>query len=136
MSKTKTEVQTRNSEVRKSIIEILKETECPITVSLILKALSQKNFWPNKTTVYRALKTLIKLGIVVEVNFLEGKKRYELAKRGILHHHHLVCKKCRKSICVNIEKRILKIQQDLEKSFGFQILDHNTEFFGICPKCQ
>lgn len=106
--------------------ELLNKKSGPIDVSQLVGQLKV-----NKTTVYRQLDKLVQNGVVQEINFGDGKKRYELAGR---HHHHLICDSCGKIIDIdncfpeNFEKTV-KIKN------GFEIKRHSVEFFGLCSQC-
>lgn len=82
----------------------------------------------NKTTIYRELPKMIADGSVVEVDFGDGKKRYELAKSD--HHHHAICTKCNLVKDVKVDERYL-----FPKVKGFSLIRHSVEFFGLCENC-
>ncbi len=101
--------------------------------------------YPNVglTTVYRTLDLLEQMGIVVKQNFGDGRCRYELAenpkKPG--HHHHLVCTSCRHVIeyddFVDEEVGLLrKVEKELSRKHGFQIVSHVIQFHGLCTTCR
>src|SRR5258706_15519243 len=108
--------------------DVLSKKSGPVDVSELVKKLRV-----NKTTVYRQLKKLIQKGLIQEIDFGDGKKRYETLKER--HHHHLVCNSCGKVSDVeeilptNTEKKIYKEQ-------GFKVTRHTVEFFGFCKGCQ
>lgn len=83
----------------------------------------------NKTTIYRELSKLVLEGEAVEVDFGDGKKRYELAKKD--HHHHAICTKCNLIKDVRINERGLDL-----KIKNFFIQRHSVEFFGLCNNCR
>lgn len=87
-------------------------------------------------TVYRTLQLLEKLNIIYRVNFDDGYNRYELNyNKGNHHHHHLICLNCGKVIEVKLD--LLEIlENEVEKEYGFKIVDHNVKFFGYCTDCQ
>ncbi len=112
--------------IKKLILNLLEKSTNPISVPEILNKISA-----NKTTIYRELDQFISSGLITEVHFGDGKKRYELARD---HHHHLVCKNCNKieDIEINEEKLLTKI----ENQSNFLIKTHTIEFFGLCNSCQ
>lgn len=87
-------------------------------------------------TVYRTLQLLEKLNIIYRVNFDDGYNRYELNyNKENHHHHHLICLNCGKVIEVKLD--LLEIlENEVEKEYGFKIVDHNVKFFGYCTDCQ
>lgn len=86
----------------------------------------------NKTTVYRQLDKLINKGLLIEVEFGDGKKRYELKSLG--HHHHIVCKKCGSLKDIEIDEE--KLLSGVYGTSDFVVESHNLEFFGYCKKCK
>lgn len=108
------------------IIKILTNVSKPVDVGTFVEKLKV-----NKTTVYRQLEKLIKDQIVIEIEFGDGKKRYEL--KSLDHHHHLICKKCGKLEDVTVDES--RIMKDLSSQSKFKIENHSLEFFGICESC-
>lgn len=110
-----------------NVIELISKSKLPVDVGFLVRKLGV-----NKTTVYRQIDKLIKEGQIIEVDFGEGKKRYEL--KSMSHHHHLICQKCAKLEDVVFEEK--DIFSKIEKNTRFKIVSHNLEFFGYCAKCQ
>jgi Fur family ferric uptake transcriptional regulator len=89
---------------------------------------------PGLTTVYRALESLVTLGLVQAVVLGDGERRYELVTPGE-HHHHLVCEKCRGS--VHLDKCLVEeLESTILKKYGFEVRSHVLEMFGLCSNCQ
>ena len=119
--------------VRKSIIEVLLKSSIPLSINDLISQLKSKKLSPNKTTFYREVFFLKDLRIAQEVEFGDGKKRYEISKS---HHHHIVCIKCGTVKDVQMEKDLLVEERKILKKMGFKPIDHSLEFFGLCLKCQ
>lgn len=117
----------RSTAIKKQILETFENTKYPISA---LELIAKVN--ANKTTIYRELFAFNSNGIIKEVDFGDGKKRYELSDRG--HHHHLICKKCNKIDDVFLDERYLL--KKVEKESSFKIENHSLEFFGVCHSCQ
>jgi Fe2+ or Zn2+ uptake regulation protein len=83
-------------------------------------------------TVYRTLEKLVTVGILEQVDFQEGKLRYEYAHH---HHHHAVCAKCGSVEDVK-DAGIEVVETNLKKQTGFLVTKHTLELFGICLNCQ
>ena len=84
-------------------------------------------------TVYKTLDLLKELGEVLEIglrddNHYDGNKPYP--------HPHLICTKCQKIMDGELEIAVKHIVQEVEQNFGFRILKHQLDFYGICPDCQ
>lgn len=123
----------RLSRVRDLMVAIFQKNHLPLSELEIRKSLSQKGIEVNKTTIYRALEHLKSKNLVQEVDFGEGKKRYELNSGK--HHHHLVCTECKKIDEVYIPGDIEKIERKIVKQKHFKITNHALEFFGLCNNC-
>lgn len=95
------------------------------------------------TTVYRTLDVLSGLGLVYKLDFGDGRARYELAMdtKGVRHHHHLVCTKCRKVVdyadFIDEEVELLRnTEKGLERKYNFEITNHLIQFYGVCSDCR
>ncbi len=116
------------------MVLILKKTQKPITVQEISSGLLKKNISANKTTIYRELEFLLTQNIIDEIEFGDGKKRYEL--RSEKHHHHIVCIQCGKVEDIDFDVDLKTHEKEISKKTGFEIKEHNIEFFGLCQSCQ
>lgn len=94
------------------------------------------------TTVYRTLDLLVSWGFVHKFDFGDGKARYEFIDNpnGLGHHHHLICRSCKKIINYNDFldeeiKLVKKTEKSLSKKYNFTIDTHNIEFYGTCEEC-
>ena len=112
--------------IKKRLISLLEKSNYPISVPDILLKIPA-----NKTTIYRELEEFQKRGLITEVEFGDGKKRYELARD---HHHHLVCKNCGKVEDIEINED--KLLENISNESNFLIEKHSMEFFGKCFNCQ
>lgn len=84
-------------------------------------------------TVYKTLDLLKELGEVLEIGLrddshYDGNRPYP--------HPHLICMKCQIIMDGELELAVKNIVQEVEQSFGFQILKHQLDFYGLCPDCQ
>ena len=122
----------RLTKQRKLVYETLSLFDKPATVQDIYRALNKNHPSVNLTSVYRTLTLLTQIGMIHEVEFGEGKKRYELVDGT--HHHHLICNNCGsiEDVLLNEDNFINKIKI---KSH-FKIEKHSLEFFGLCARCQ
>lgn len=85
-------------------------------------------------TVYRTIELLHQLGILQRINFGDGRSRYELNQEEVHRHHHMVCIRCGQ-----VEEFTEDLLDDLEGRIlaekGFQVVDHELKFYGICRLC-
>lgn len=122
------------TKVRQAMMEILKETSSPLSISEILEKLSKSGLKPNKTTVYREIEFLTDQGLITGVDFGEGKKRYEGTEGE--HHHHIICVNCKEVKDVSEEIHLDEFHALVAKKAGYKPVGHSLEFFGVCKDCQ
>jgi len=95
----------------------------------------------SRSTIYRTLAILEKLGLVNKLDVGDGQSRYEFAQTG-KHHHHLICIKCGKAIDVSgkaIEAytgKVSALEHVLSEYFDFDVQSHRFDFLGICSECR
>ncbi len=86
------------------------------------------------STVYRTLRLLTECGLAREVNFGDGRARFERAlDKG--QHGHLICTNCGKTeefATTSMEKSLKQISSGV----GFKVLGHRLEVYGLCKRCQ
>jgi Fur family ferric uptake transcriptional regulator len=125
----------RNSNLRVAVLDILKQNPGPISISTLTMGLEKQHLKPNKTSIYREISTLLKENVIEEFDLGEGKKRYELKpEKG--HHHHIICTKCGKVDCLEVDSDLEKLTQQIEKKTNYKISKHNLDFEGLCVECQ
>ncbi|CAH1190901.1 MULTISPECIES: ferric iron uptake transcriptional regulator [Paenibacillus] len=87
-------------------------------------------------TVYRTLELLSDLQVVEKINFGDGAARFDLRSTdGSHHHHHLICMHCG-SVEEIMEDGLLKLEQMVERQYGFKVMDHRLDFQGVCRECR
>lgn len=123
----------KRTKVREAIISHLVYLKKPIDALALHCFLKKQKLVVNKSTVYREIQFLQKQEVIVEINFGDGKKRYEIA--GLPHHHHIICTNCQKVEDVFIEKDLACVEKKISKEKSFLIQHHSLEFFGICRAC-
>lgn len=109
------------------LLKTLFSEDMPVGVSYLEKKLTHAL---DKVTLYRALQSMVRSGLVREIDFRHGHVHYELdALRK--HHHHVVC-----TVCGKVEDAECVVTPQLKKKSSFKnITDHAVEFFGICNAC-
>lgn len=115
----------KNTRIRQELLHLLASSKQPLSVPQLIKNISA-----NKTSLYRQLESLQKNKLVLETDFGDGKKHYELSSLG--HHHHLICNSCGhiEDICFSEKLLLSQIKSP------FKIQTHHLEFFGLCANCQ
>ena len=86
------------------------------------------------STVYRTLRLFTRCGLAKEVNFGDGRARFEQAfDKG--QHGHLICTDCGKTEEFNIGAVQKSIKQIISRS-GFEAEGHRFEIYGLCKRCK
>ena len=77
-------------------------------------------------TVYRTVKLFEEAGILTKHDFKTGKARYELNDD----HNHLIDIKTGE-IIEFVDDEINKLQQKIAEKYGYTLVDHKLELYGI-----
>ncbi len=85
-------------------------------------------------TVYRTLKHLTLCGLARELDFGEGRVKYE-TEFNRQHHDHMVCTSCGVYIEF-LNPQIEELQEQVSRKHGFKITSHRMQLYGLCQKCQ
>ena len=84
------------------------------------------------TTVYRALQSMADGGEVDVLRSGDGETVYRRCSTG--HHHHLVCRSCRRTVEVE-GPAVEKWAERVAEEHGFSDIEHTVEVFGTCARC-
>ncbi len=118
---------------RESVLAVIAESARHLTAEEIIARVRARYPYLNKSAVYRNLDLLTQLGLVHQTDLGRGHIEYELHQDP--HHHHLVCRQCRRVLQID-HAALAALGKKLERDFGFQAdLDHFA-IFGTCKKCQ
>lgn len=117
---------------RKSIVQILKKASRPVDAAYILDQLRGKGLKADRATVFRNLLFLTHKDTIRKIVLDERRACYEL--HALPHHHHVVCKKCKKIKSVDLCGIEIYIKR-IERQMRFKIDSHMLEFFGYCNAC-
>jgi Fur family ferric uptake transcriptional regulator len=128
---------------REAIIHVLERTDAHVSAEDIYMAVHPEYPAIGLTTIYRTLDLLQQTGIISKFEFGHGRAKFELSEKysSKKHHHHLICRRCRKIIdysdFINEEiDYIQKTEEGLKKKYNFDISDHEINFYGLCEACK
>ena len=82
-------------------------------------------------TVYRTVKLFEESGILAKHEFKGGKARYEELNEG--HHDHLIDIKSGE-IIEFVDEEIEKLQKKVAEKYGYKLVDHKLELYGVKKK--
>lgn len=92
--------------------------------------MKNKKYRVSRATLYNTIELLLDCNLVVKHQFGKNVAQFERAY-GFRQHDHLICLDCGK-VFEFCEPRIMEIQRDIEKIFGFKINSHALTFYGEC----
>lgn len=116
---------------RVAILKVLMKADKPLSQDQIARRLGKKHF--DKVTIYRTLKSLLKVGLVHKAFIEKRACHFELANNCTESqcHPHFTCTKCGKIHC------LMDISLPMAKSphRGFIIHRQRVRLEGLCPAC-
>lgn len=117
---------------RLAVYKYLMGTKEHPSAEIIYKALQPDYPTMSLATVYKAVKTLVEVELIQEINVGEGNFRYDGNKHD---HAHVQCLTCSKvDDLENIS--FSNLNQSAEDNTGYKILSNKVFFYGICKECQ
>lgn len=123
----------KSSTRRELILETLASAGRHVTAEELLRDVRQRDARIGAATVYRTLRVLQDSGIVAERHFEGGASRFELL--GDDHHDHLICTVC--GTIVEFEDDLIEQEQKrVATAYGYELLMHRHELYGVCPSCR
>tara|TARA_B100001121_G_scaffold213512_1_gene187164 strand:+ start:800 stop:1240 length:441 start_codon:yes stop_codon:yes gene_type:complete len=84
-------------------------------------------------TVYRTVKLFEEAGILTKHDFKGGKARYEAMIES--HHDHLIDIKTGE-IIEFVDDEIEKLKKKISEKYGYKLVDHKLELYGVKKKPQ
>jgi Fur family transcriptional regulator, peroxide stress response regulator len=145
----------KNSQSRKQhklemLASISRERSLPVTIQrrVVLDALLDRHDHPtvdqlyedvkgrmpgvSRTTIYRALETLVDLGLARRTNHFEASARFD---GNTDHHHHLGCRRCNRVTDID-HPTLNKIAMPNLGGIDFEVMDYSIHLEGLCGECQ
>ena len=125
------------TEQRKIIVKVLSESKKTYgesdhpDVDELYSRVSKVDTKISIATVYRTVKILEEAGILIKHDFKAGKARYEQIRES--HHDHLIDVKTGEKIEF-VDEEIEILQKKVADKYGYQLVDHKLELYGIKKK--
>ena len=116
---------------RKIIAKIMSDSQDHPDVDELYKRASAIDKKISIATVYRTVKLFEESGIVTKHDFKGGKARYEELNES--HHDHLIDVKTGE-IIEFVDDEIEKLQKKVAEKYGYTLVDHKLELYGIKKK--
>jgi Fur family ferric uptake transcriptional regulator len=117
---------------RRLILDIIHSTNARLSAEGIVHEVRDRMPGVNKSTVYRTLELLERLGCVFKSESDNGTI-YHHAEEG--HHHHLVCRACGKTIDCEVAA-FLPLERALDGKYGFRVDLNHVVMNGLCHECK
>ena len=119
------------TEQRKIIARVMSESDDHPDVDELYKRVSKIDSKISIATVYRTVKLFEESGILTKHDFKGGKARYEELSEH--HNDHLIDIKSGE-IIEFVDEEIEKLQKKVAEKYGYKLVDHKLELYGIKKK--
>ena len=119
------------TEQRKIIAKIMSESDDHPDVDELYNRVSKIDPKISIATVYRTVKVFEEAGILAKHDFKGGKARYEEMRES--HHDHLIDVKTGE-IIEFVDEEIEKLQKKVADKYGYNLVDHKLELYGVKKK--
>ena len=124
----------RHSKPREQIITEFLKAEKHLSVNDIYRLVQKKFPTIGIATIYRSMKIACEAGLAREIDFGDGKIKYEHHfDHG--HHDHLVCVRCGVYVEI-VNDKIEKEQKSIAEKNKFKLITHRHVLYGICQECK
>jgi Fur family ferric uptake transcriptional regulator len=127
------EKKLRLSHPRVLIYRELSDAQNPLSPQQLYQAILKKKKRIGLTSIYRSLDLFESLGIVFKI-INESNVRYKLCEMED-HHHHIVCKACGSVVEFDFCD-ISDWSKKVTEFTGYEVTDHQLNFYGFCQACQ
>ena len=125
----------RSGAAREQVVAVLARRRCCATAQEMVDELRAGPAPVGIASVYRALETLDRLGLVHRLDVGDGTARYEAAHAGGHHHHHVICSTCG-AVAQFEDDRLERAIAALEPRLDYVIDAHDVVLRGTCPACR
>ena len=119
------------TEQRKIIAKVMSEANDHPNVDELYNRVSKIDSKISIATVYRTVKLFEESGILAKHEFKGGKARYEQLNES--HHDHLIDIKSGE-IIEFVDQEIEKLQKKVAEKYGYDLVDHKLELYGVKKK--
>jgi Fe2+ or Zn2+ uptake regulation protein len=121
----------RVTTVRRAVIAVLAGEHAHQNADDLAVAVQAEHPDIHRSTIYRTLDSLEKLGVVDHVHLGHGRAVYHLAANP---HHHLVCEECGKVVHAPADL-FDPLAADVLDRYGFRVRPDHFAVLGRCAEC-
>jgi Fur family peroxide stress response transcriptional regulator len=120
------------TEQRLTVLEVVLDLDNHPTADQVHEAVTRRDPGVSRATVYRALESLARMGVITKACHPGKAVRYDSRTQT---HHHLVCLRCDEVIDI-IDDRLDALPVPDTSGFGFEVSDLRVQLRGICRRCR
>jgi Fe2+ or Zn2+ uptake regulation protein len=118
---------------RQMVLDAVCEAHGHATAEEIYERVQEKSEAVNRATIYRTLKFLRGMNLIVSTTLPEGGVEYEMA--GPKPHHHLVCHECGADVEITNDL-FSDLIETISDQYEFQVDTTHLSLYGLCSYCQ
>ena len=115
------------TEQRKLVYHVLEKAKDHPDAEQLFHRVRKKDAKISLATIYRVLKALDELGMIITHDFGDSRTRYEVKHDD--HHDHLICVKSGKVIEFN-DPELEALKQKIAARLGYDLESHSLELYG------
>lgn len=127
----------RRGGARVAVLELLDSQPCARSAIEIEDAMRSGSHAPrgaSRASIYRILDELTALGLVARLEVGQGVVRYEAARPGTGHHHHLICDHCG-TLTPFTDAELEQTIQHVSERVPLTVTEHEIVLHGACANC-
>ena len=117
---------------RQMVLDAVCEAAGHATAEQVYELVQKKSEAVNRATVYRTLKFLREMDLVVSTTLPDGGVEYELA--GSKPHHHLVCHHCGMDYEIP-DTLFSELVETIAEMYDFEVDTTHLSLYGTCAAC-
>ena len=123
----------KNSKQREEIVAVLYKSGTHLSPEEITNIIKTTDKNTSISSVYRIRNYLEKEHFITALEADKSGRRYEIAAKE--HHDHIICLSCG-DIIEFVDTEIERLQLEVAKQFGANLISHDMRLFVKCSKCQ
>jgi Fe2+ or Zn2+ uptake regulation protein len=121
----------RLTTARKALVTALVEADDHVTADDLAALVQRARPEVHRSTIYRTLDALERIGVVDHVHLGHGRGVYHLLDKR---HQHLVCEEC--GLVIEVPDEVFDdLAHDLKATYGFSLRPNHFAALGRCAAC-
>ena len=120
---------------RRKVAELISSQAASFTAADLLADARRRGLGIGRATVFRALDTFAELGVLERLELPDGEHAYVTCEPRVVHHHHVVCRRCGRATEIS-GCDLAPWAQQVEERTGYEVDMHRLQLFGLCPRCR